>query len=115
MTRTYLCLFVSDHDIGGFSVFTPDIPSCGSTGDDIEDARAMISECMDLCLEVVLEDTGAVPEPRMSTRAEAIEWFRELMNYPLDGETAADREFDENDLHIEMIEVEVPVVQAAVR
>ncbi len=109
MKRTYLCLFVKDHEVGGFSVFAPDIPSCATSGDNIEDAHAMIRECMHLCLEGALEDTGIVPEPKMSMLAEATEWFRELMSYELDGETEEDRAFSEDDLHVEMIEVEVNV------
>ena len=115
MKRTYLCLFVKDHEVGGFSVFTPDIPSCGTSGDDIVDARAMIRECMDLCLEGVLEDTGVVPEPKMATFAEALEWFQELMNYELEGETEEDRAFNKDDLHIEMVEVEAPAAQTSAR
>ena len=107
MKKTYLCLFVDEDGPGGIAVFTPDIPACATSGDDIEDAHAMIRECMDLCLEVVLEDSGTVPEPKMSTLAEATEWFRELMSYELDGETEEDRAFNEDDLHVEMIEVEV--------
>ena len=72
----------------------------------------MIRECMDLCLEGELEDTGVVPEPKMSTLAEATEWFRELMSYELDGETEEDRAFNEDDLHVEMIEVEVGHAQS---
>jgi len=115
MKTAYLCLFVKERETGGYSIFAPDIPSCGTSGDDIEDAHAMIRECMDLCLEGALEDTGVVPEPKMSTFAEALEWFRELMSYELEGETEEDRAFNEDDLHIEMIEVEVPVAQAATR
>lgn len=115
MKRTYLCLFVKEHEVGGFSVFAPDIPSCATSGDDIENGHAMIRECMDLCLEGALEDTGIIPEPKMSTFAEALEWFRELMSYELEGETEEDRAFNEDDLHIEMIEVEVPVAQSAAR
>ena len=75
----------------------------------------MIRECMDLCLEGALEDTGVVPKPKMSTLAEAVEWFRELANYPLDGETEEDRAFNEDDLHVEMIEVEVSLPSPAPR
>ena len=115
MKRTYMCLFVDDGGEGGIAVFAPDIPSCASAGDNMEDAREMIRECMDLCLEDVLEDSGTVPEPKMSTLAEATEWFRELMNYELDGETEEDRAFNEDDLHVEMIKVEVNLAKPATR
>lgn len=115
MKQTFLCLFVKEHEVGGYSVFAPDIPSCGTSGDDIEDAHVMIRECMDLCLVGAVEDTGIFPEAQMSTFAEALEWFRELMNYELDGETEEDRAFNENDLHIEMIEVEVNLPARAAR
>ena len=113
MKRTYLCLFVKDREVGGFSVFTPDIPSCATSGDNIADAHAMIRECIDLCLEGALKDTGIVPEPKMSTLAEATGWFRELMNYELEGETEKDRAFNEDDLHVEIIEVEVSLPTSA--
>ena len=115
MKKTYLCLFVDEDGPGGIAVFTPDIPSCGSAGDNMEHAREMIRECMDLCLEDVLEDSGTVPKPKMSTLAEATEWFRELMSYELDGETEEDRAFNEDDLHVEMIEVEVSLPSPAPR
>ncbi len=115
MKQTYLCLFAYDQEVGTYAVFTPDIPSCATSGDDLEDARVMVRECMDLCLQGALEDTGLIPEPQMFTRDEALKWFRELAAYPLEGETEEDRAFDEDDLHIEMIEVEVPAAQAAAR
>ena len=106
MKRAYLCLFLEEEQ--EFLVFVPDLPGCYSVGDNLPEAREMAKEVMGISVEETLRVREAVPEPRMSTLAEAIEWFRELMNYPLDGETDADREFDENDLHIEMIEVDIP-------
>ena len=47
MKRTYMCLFVDDGGEGGIAAFAPDIPSCGSAGDNMEHAREMIRECMD--------------------------------------------------------------------
>ena len=52
----------------------------------------------------------------MSTFAEAVEWFRELMNYELEGETEEDRAFNEDDLHVEMkVEVNLPTPTPAPR
>ncbi len=115
MKRAYLCIFHDDGDPAGISSFVPDIPACHSHGDDMPHARAMIRESMDLCLEGALEDTGVVPKPKMSTFSEALEWFRDLMSYELEGETEEYRAFNEDDLHIEMIEVEVPETQTAAR
>ena len=108
MRNAFLCLFVDDGRPGGLAVLVPDIPGCASSADNLLYARETAREVIEFCIKGLIEDGQPVPEPRMSTRAEAIEWFRELMNYPLDGETDADREFDENDLHIEMIEVDIP-------
>ncbi len=115
MRATYLCLFVKDHEVGGFSVLTPDIPGCASSADTMPQARKVAQEVIEFCLEGAVEDGEPVPEPQMSTLPEAIEWFRELMSYELEGETEEDRAFNEDDLHIEMIEVEVPVAKAAAR
>lgn len=115
MKQSYLCIFYGESDPAGFSSFVPDIPACHSHGDDMPHARAMIRECMDLCLEGAIEDGEPFPEPKMTTFAEALEWFRELASYELEGETEEDRAFNEEDLHIEMIEVEIPVAQVSTR
>ncbi len=115
MKRTYLCLFVKDHKVGGFSVLTPDIPGCASSADTMPQARKVAQEVIEFCLEGAVEDGEPIPEPKMSTFAEALEWFRELMSYELEGETEEDHAFNEDDLHIEMIEVEAPVAKATAR
>jgi predicted RNase H-like HicB family nuclease len=115
MKRTYLCLFAKEHEVGGYSVFVPDLPGCYSSGDDLPNAREMASEVMDISIAETLKSGEPIPEPKMSTFAEALEWFRELMSYELEGETEEDRAFNEDDLHIEMIEVEAPVAKATAR
>ena len=107
MKRTYLCLFVIEGTDADVDVFVPDIPGCGSVGDNLPHAREMAKEVIEFCLEGAVEDGEPIPEPKMSTFAEALEWFRELMSYELDGETEEDRAFNEDDLHVENIEVEV--------
>ena len=107
MKSTFLCLFVDDGEAGGIAVLVPDIPGCASSADDLPHAREMAKEVIEFCIEGAVEDGEPVPAPKISTLAEATEWFRELMSYELDGATEQDRAFNEDDLHIEMIEVEV--------
>ena len=73
----------------------------------------MAKEVMTLWIEVTADRGDIVPEPKMSTLAEAEEWYEELLRYPLDGETEEDRAFNEDDLHAEMIEVEVNLPKPA--
>ena len=115
MKAEYLCLFVDDGEVGGISVLVPDIPGCSSSEDTMPRARKVAREVIEFCLEGCIEDGEQIPEPKMSTFSEALEWFRELMSYELEGETDEDRAFNEDDLHVEMIEVDVPVAQAAAR
>ena len=105
MKRAYLCLFSEENE--EIVVFVPDLPGCYSAGDDLQEAREMAKEVIAISIEETVRVGEPIPEPKMSTLAEAVEWFRELMNYPLDGETEEDRAFNEDDLHVEMIRVEV--------
>ena len=115
MKSTFLCLFVDDGEPGGIAVLVPDIPGCASSADDLPHAREIAKEIIEFCIEGAVEDGEPVFEPKMSTFAETVEWFRELMNYELDGETEEDRAFNEDDLHVEMIEVEVKLPTPAPR
>ena len=115
MKRSYLCLFVIEGSDTDVDVFVPDIPGCGSVGDNMPHAREMAKEVIEFCLEGAVEDGEPIPEPKMATFAEALEWFQELMNYELEGETEEDRAFNKDDLHIEMVEVEAPAAQTSAR
>ena len=113
MKHAYLCLFAEED--GEFAVFIPDLPGCCTVGDDLPEARQMAKEVMTLWIEVTADRGDIAPKPKMSTFAEAVEWFRELMSYELEGETEEDRAFNEDDLHVEMIEVEVSLPSPAPR
>lgn len=47
-----------------FGVVVPDLPGCFSAGDTIEEAVDNAKEGIELWLETVIDDGGAVPEPK---------------------------------------------------
>ena len=47
-----------------FGVVVPDLPGCFSAGDSMEDAIDNARVAIDLWLETVIDDGGAVPEPK---------------------------------------------------
>lgn len=47
-----------------FGVVVPDLPGCFSAGDTLDEALDNAREAIDLWLETVIDDGGAVPEPR---------------------------------------------------
>ena len=113
MKHSYLCLFAEED--GEFAVFIPDMPGCCTVGDDLPEARQMAKEVMTLWIEVTADRGDVVPEPKMSTLAEAEEWYEELLRYPLDGESEDDYADDDAKLHAEMIEIEVNLSKPAAR
>lgn len=46
-----------------FGVAVPDLPGCFSAGDTLDEAIDNAREAIDLWLESVIDDDGAVPEP----------------------------------------------------
>ena len=105
MKRAYLCLFSEENE--EIVVFVPDLPGCYSAGDDLQEAREMAKEVMAISIEETVKVGEPIPEPKMSTLAEAEEWLAELMRYPLEGETEEDFSMEGAKLHVEMIEIEV--------
>ncbi len=54
-----------------FGVVVPDLPGCFSAGDTLDEAVDNAKEVMELWLETVIDDGGAVPEPRSITEHQA--------------------------------------------
>ena len=54
----------NDH---AFSVVVPDLPGCYSAGDTLDEAVDNAKEAVELWLETVINDGGAIPEPRTLT------------------------------------------------
>lgn len=46
-----------------FGVVVPDLPGCFSAGDTLDEAIDNAKEAIELWLETVIDDNGAVPEP----------------------------------------------------
>ena len=47
-----------------FGVVVPDLPGCFSAGDTLDEAIDNAREAIELWLEPVIDDGGAIPEPR---------------------------------------------------
>jgi len=45
----------------GYSVYVPDLPGCVSVGDTREEALAMITEAIELHIELLTESGDAIP------------------------------------------------------
>ena len=50
-------------DTHAFGVVVPDLPGCFSAGDTLDEAIDNAKEAIELWLETVINDNGAVPEP----------------------------------------------------
>jgi predicted RNase H-like HicB family nuclease len=69
--KTYQFTVVIEPDDGAFHAFVPALPGCHTFGMTIDEARANITEAMELHIESMLEDGEAVPvegEPLFVTR-----------------------------------------------
>lgn len=58
-------------DKHAFSVVIPDLPGCFSAGDTLDEAVDNAKESIELWLETVIDDGGAIPEPRSITEHQA--------------------------------------------
>lgn len=54
-----------------FGVVVPDLPGCFSAGDTLDEAIDNAKEAIDLWLETVIDDGGAVPEAKPITEHQA--------------------------------------------
>lgn len=61
--RYPIAIEIGDDD-QAFGVIVPDLPGCFSAGDTLEDAFTNAQEAMELWLETVIDDGGAIPEPK---------------------------------------------------
>lgn len=48
---------------GSYSAWVPDLPGCVSTGETLDELRAMIREAIEFHLDGMREDGDAIPEP----------------------------------------------------
>ena len=56
----YLCTFRPDPE-GGYAVRCPAFPGLVTSGKDLEEARAMAREALELCIEVYVEKGWPLP------------------------------------------------------
>ena len=77
----------------GFSVDVPDLPGCVATATNIEHARQMIAEAIEMHLEIMKQQGEAIPPPSKETSFSVDE--------------TSDEEF------CTWVEVELPTVAAA--
>ena len=70
-----------------FGVVVPDLPGCFSAGDTLDQAIDNASEAIELWLETVIDDGGAIPAPRSITvhqkNPEFSGWVWALVNVDL--------------------------------
>jgi len=70
-----------------FGVVVPDLPGCFSAGDTLDQAIDNASEAIELWLETVIDDGGAIPAPRSITdhqkNSEFSGWVWALVNVDL--------------------------------
>ncbi|UWZ82903.1 type II toxin-antitoxin system HicB family antitoxin [Occallatibacter riparius] len=91
-------MVVYEHLEHNYSGFSPDIPGAGSVGDDLNEMRAMMKECLELYLSAIAEDGEPMPLP-VTTSFD----FGEIRVESVDHYV------------VEWLEVEVPEVQLATR
>ncbi len=60
MTREYLVVY--EKGAKNWSAFSPDVPGCGSLGDELEDTRAHMREAMELYLSETVKAGEPIPE-----------------------------------------------------
>ena len=48
---------------GGYGAYVPDLPGCVTTGDTLDEVRAMMREAIAFHLDGIREDGLATPEP----------------------------------------------------
>jgi predicted RNase H-like HicB family nuclease len=62
MTNRYLVVYAKCQD-SNFSGYAPDVPGCVSTGQTLEQMRAMMKEGLTFHLEGTADDGDPIPEP----------------------------------------------------
>ena len=46
-----------------YAAFSPDVPGCVATGDDVDECIAQMRDALDFHLEGLVEDGDPIPEP----------------------------------------------------
>ena len=85
MTREYLVVY--EKGANNWSAFSPDVPGCGSMGDDLEDTRASMREALELYLNESAKAGEPIPDaiatsvdfkefdPEHETKQYVVEWL----------------------------------------
>jgi len=60
MTREYLVVY--EKGASNWSAFSPDVPGCGSLGDDLENTRANMREAIEIYLDETSKAGEEIPE-----------------------------------------------------
>lgn len=68
MTREYMVVY--EKAVDNWSAFSPDIPGCGSLGDDLDETRANMREAM----ELYLDETAKAGEPIPTASATKVDF-----------------------------------------
>ena len=68
MRFSYLGYF-EPNELGGYSVWFPDLPECHTDGDDLDDAVNMAAEALELVIKSYLENGRALPKPMLDASA----------------------------------------------
>lgn len=64
MTKSYMVVYTKGKgNDAGYIGYSPDVPRCISTGDTLEEMRAMMKEALEFHLEGIVEDNEPIPEP----------------------------------------------------
>ena len=65
MRYTYPAIF-EQNELGGYSVWFPDLPECYTDGDDLENAIDMAAEAMSLVIESYIDHARSLPKPSLA-------------------------------------------------
>lgn len=57
--------YFEPNELGGYSVWFPDLPECHTDGDDLDDAVNMAAEALELVIESHIENGRKLPEPSL--------------------------------------------------
>ena len=68
MRFSYLGYF-EPNELGGYSVWFPDLPECHTDGDDLDNAVNMAAEALELVIKSYLENGRALPKPMLDASA----------------------------------------------
>lgn len=69
--------YFEPNELGGYSVWFPDLPECHTDGDNLDDAANMAAEALELVVESYIESDRALPAPTLD--GPATEGVRKLI------------------------------------